>query len=144
NQSPIGDKESELTKVLDAESKLGFGPSITLEQLKLVSESGLGMKSGLIVQLESIDQIKKELANNRPVIIPAAGKMLKNPNFRNGGPIYHMLVIIGYEGNEFITNDPGTRKGEGYRYDQNVIFDAVHDWDPANINNGQKIYLVYE
>jgi uncharacterized protein YvpB len=88
--------------------------------------------------------IKDELANGRPVIVGAAGKILPNPNFRNGGPNYHMLVVIGYDKNGFITNDPGTRKGQDFRYSFSDLFNAIHNWESNNILNGLKEYLVFD
>jgi hypothetical protein len=70
------------------------------------------------------------LVSGKLVIIPAAGRLLGNPNFSGQGPIYHMLVVRGFDNKtgEFITNDPGTRKGEGYRYKYSVLINAIHDW----------------
>ncbi len=61
------------------------------------------------------------------VIVPTNGKALKNPFFTDGGPAEHMLVIIGYDPKQkqFITNDPGTKYGAGYRYDENVLYGAI-------------------
>ena len=39
-----------------------------------------------------------------------------------------MLVLIGYDENNFITNDPGTRRGEKYKYPQERVVNAIHDW----------------
>ena len=39
-----------------------------------------------------------------------------------------MLVIVGYTETEFITHDPGTRRGKNYRYTFDTIMDAIHDW----------------
>ena len=89
-----------------------------------------------------IGQIKKELADGYPVIVPTAGRMLGNPYFQTPGPIYHMLVVIGYEDNQFITNDNGTKRGEQYRYDQEVLFEAIHDWNDGDIENGRKAMIV--
>ena len=76
--------------------------------------------------------IKTAIAAGHPVIIPSAGRELGNPNFTGEGPIYHNLVIRGYTADgKFITNDPGTRKGEQYVYEQSVIMNAIHDWVPA-------------
>jgi len=54
---------------------------------------------------------------------------LNNPNFKQPGPIYHMLVIKGYNSWEFITNDPGTRKGNSFKYPYSTLINAVHDWN---------------
>lgn len=72
--------------------------------------------------------IKKHLAQNHLVLVPAAGRVLPNPYFRRPGPLYHMLVIRGYTKNRFITNDPGTKRGKGFFYKYNDLLRAVHDW----------------
>ena len=134
----------EIRKIIQYEEKNGYGISISLEQLKKIAKEYLGMPTGRIKYSPTIDDIKKELADGRPVIVPAAGKILPNPNFRNGGPNYHMLVVVGYDKNGFITNDPGTKKGQGFRYAYEGLFNAIHDWDATNILNGQKAYLVFD
>jgi len=134
----------EIRKIIQYEEKNGYGISISLEQLNRIAKEHLGMPTGRVKYDVTIDDIKKELAAGRPVIVPAAGKILPNPNFRNGGPNYHMLVAVGYNQKEFITNDPGTRKGKGFRYSFNDLYRAIHDWDENNIINGQKAYLVFD
>ncbi|MBU1911108.1 hypothetical protein KKG16_01695, partial [Patescibacteria group bacterium] len=88
--------------------------------------------------------IKEELIKGNPIIIPAAGRDLDNPYFSGEGPWYHMLVIKGYDKKRFITNDPGTRRGEGYKYEYSVLLNAVHDWTgiKEDIRNGDQIMLV--
>lgn len=77
--------------------------------------------------------IKAEIDNKRPVIALVHGKALKNPNFRNGGPDYHMLVIRGYDDqrNEFIVNDPGFGKGLDFRYQYGKLLASLHDFVPG-------------
>lgn len=92
------------------------------------------------------EDIKKELAKGKPIIIPAAGRLLGNPNFKQPGPLYHALVLTGYNGNTVITNDPGTRKGERYEYSLDVLYNAIHDF-PGNLDNiqqGRKAMIVLE
>ncbi|MBX4211786.1 MAG: C39 family peptidase [Candidatus Yanofskybacteria bacterium] len=74
--------------------------------------------------------IQKELAAGNLVLVPAWGQKLLNPNFTPPGPVTHMLVIKGYDDGtqEFITNDPGTRKGEGFRYNYSVMQNAFFDY----------------
>ncbi len=81
-----------------------------------------------LVQTDITPQdIKEALVKNKLVIVPTNGQVLKNPNFTPPGPLRHMLVIVGYDDvtQEFITNDPGTRRGEGYRYPQEVLYQAI-------------------
>jgi len=74
--------------------------------------------------------IINELENGNLVIVPVNGIKLKNPNFKQPGPLQHMLVIKGYDldTDEFITNDPGTRKGEHYRYSKKRLLNAIRDY----------------
>ena len=86
--------------------------------------------SGEVVKLNSIDDIKKIVSGGSPVILPALGRELKNPNFKVPGPIYHMLVVKGFtKDGLIITNDPGTRKGKDYLYNPEILFNAIADWD---------------
>jgi hypothetical protein len=77
-----------------------------------------------------ISDIVKELEKGNLVIVPANGQKLKNPNFTSPGPERHNLVVKGYDYSqkEFITNDPGTRHGEGYRYKEKILFDSIIDY----------------
>ena len=86
--------------------------------------------------------MRREIASGRPVILPTSGKALGNPNFRNGGPVYHMLVLRGYTETTFITNDPGTRQGKNYTYDIDVFMDAIGDWEGHDPANGPKRVIV--
>jgi hypothetical protein len=98
-----------------------------------------------VVFLNSIDDIKKIVKTGYPVILPTAGKKLGNPNFRGAGPLYHMLVVKGFTADGLIiTNDPGTRKGENYVYDANVLWNAIGDWDEQleNPNQERKVGIV--
>jgi len=85
-----------------------------------------------IVKNPSLEQIKTEIDNNRPVIALVHGKYLYNPYFTNGGPDYHSLVISGYDDTkkEFITQEPGTRRGLDFRYSYDKIINALHDFLP--------------
>lgn len=95
-----------------------------------------------VIDNPTIDEIKYHIVNQRPVIVPAAGRELGNPYFRTPGPIYHMLVIKGYTEDKFITNDPGTKRGKDFLYNYEVIMNAMHDWDEEDILQGAKRIMV--
>ncbi len=78
----------------------------------------------------TIDEIIAELGSGNLVIVPVDGIALQNPNFRQPGPERHMLVIKGFNSdkNEFITNEPGTRHGDGYTYSYEKLFAAIRDY----------------
>lgn len=92
----------------------------------------------------SADEIKKELDQGNLVIIPAAGRLLGNPYFVLPGPLYHMVVVRGYDDAKgiFITNDPGTRRGEGLTYLQEKLFNAIHDWNGGDVMSGEKNIII--
>ncbi|MDA3840658.1 MAG: C39 family peptidase [Patescibacteria group bacterium] len=75
------------------------------------------------------------------IITPMNGQLLGNIYFTAPGPENHMLVIKGYteKDREFTTNDPGTRRGNGYRYDENILFDAIRDYPTGHHEPNNKI-----
>jgi len=98
--------------------------------LKIIIKEYFNYQNALLKDGSDIEAIKRELADGNALILPMDGKKLKNPNFKNGGPDRHNIVIRGYDPatKEFITNDPGTRKGEGYRYPEKIIESAWRDY----------------
>ncbi len=99
----------------------------------------------------TVDRIKYELAQNNLVVVPAAGRKLYNPNFKQPGPIYHVIVVVGYDKNGFIVHDVGTRKGKNYHYSFETLINAIHDWDhqlaeggmtDEEIAQGRKVIVV--
>lgn len=87
-----------------------------------------------LIEDAGVDDIMRAVASGNIVLVPLNGKLLGNLHYKPPGPLRHMLVVTGYDPllKEFITNDPGTRFGEGYRYSQDVLFSAMHDWDTGD------------
>lgn len=124
------------------ETSQGDAPDVTLRRIGEIAQTRYGVRA-VVKELTTMETVRNAIANGYPVIFPASGKALKNPNFRNGGPLYHMLVIKGYlRDGRIITNDPGTRKGKDYIYDAAVLLNAAHDWNDGNVSEGEKIVLV--
>lgn len=149
--SSTADAESALQAVKQWElDNLGFYFDTTAEETAAMARGVYGLNVVLKTN-PTITDIKQALAEDKLVIVPAAGRQLGNPNFKAPGPIYHNLVLRGFtKDGKFITNDPGTRKGEAYIYDQSVVMNAMHDWVPngdrttaANGDaTGQKVILI--
>lgn len=124
------------------EKQYGLYKDTTAEQTARLIRDRWG-HSVDIVKDPTVTRIKEELAKGHPVIIPAAGRQLGNPNFTQPGPLYHMLVIRGYRSDgKFITNDPGTRKGKNYVYSATTLMNAMHDWNGGKVSTGKKVMLV--
>ncbi len=139
--------EREIQKMIDFEvNTYGDYKDSNVEEIIKLAEDFYGLKNLKAVYDFGKEELKKELAEGNPVIIPAAGRELGNPYYTAPGPLYHNLVLIGYSGNQIITNDPGTRRGEGYRYNIDVLYDAIHNF-PGNkdkIREGERAMIVID
>lgn len=91
----------------------------------------------------SFEDIQNILNKGNLIVAPFAGKELKNPNFKNGGPNYHMSVIKGYDTEKMhiVTHDVGTRNGANYVYSWDTIERALHDWHDDNILLGESLII---
>ena len=125
--------------------------------IKVSKDESLTTISQLIVDLKlpwtttlvpdpTVDQLKKELAAGRPIIVPVYAPDLHNPHYDAVTPDYHVLVLTGYDdaAGVFIVNDPGTKDGEGLRFPYATLMNAIHDLDPQNFAKGKKAVLFTE
>ncbi len=74
-----------------------------------------------------IGDIINALYSGNIILLPMNGQKLYNPYFTAPGPERHMILVRGYDptSDEFITNDPGTKRGENYRYKSEIIMNAI-------------------
>lgn len=144
-----GNHESEISaevannKILELiswEQQNEFPIDLTAEEVVKVLAAKFNLSAE--VRAYNADTVKQLIREKHLVILPAAGRLLKNPHFRQPGPLYHMLVVKGYEGDEFITNDPGTKYGMSYRYPASVLAQAVHDWNGGEVEKGTPVMIV--
>ncbi|MBI5155658.1 C39 family peptidase [Candidatus Peregrinibacteria bacterium] len=141
--------EEEIQALVAWETKNGYGIDVNAEQEARIARDYYGYRARVETD-PSAERLRELLIAGHPVIVPMAGRMLGNPYFTGDGPWYHMLVLRGYEkswlGDYFITNDPGTRRGEEYRYRETVVMDSMHDWVGVNerIAEGAKRIIVVE
>ena len=124
------------------EEARGKSPDLTAAEVREIASAKWGYDV-VVTSTVTPDLVKRALANGYPVILPADGRRLENPNFRNGGPPYHMLVIKGYVGNErWITNDPGTRLGADFIYRYPHLLTVARDWNGGNVPQGTPVLIV--
>lgn len=102
-----------------------------------------------LVKNVTTDDMKKALSEGNILIIPANGRKLHNPNFTAPGPLYHTLLIRGFDPvtDEFITNDSGTRRGSAYRYPSDIVFSAMQDYETGyhgKIFPDEKVMLIIQ
>lgn len=141
--------EAEVQAIIAWENAHGYKVDITIEQVATIAQTYFGI-SGHVDTNVTEAHIVDLLNNGHLIIIPAAGRKLGNPYFSGEGPWYHMLVIKGWKKgifrNSFITNDPGTKHGEGYEYSTDVVLQAIHNWMGVNeqIETGPKAIFVLD
>lgn len=137
--------ELEIQNMKDFQLKnYGTYKDSNMEQLARLAEDFYGIENIRVVYDFSKEEIKEQLSTGNVLILPTAGRKLGNPNFTPPGPLYHNLVAIGYEGNNIITNDPGTRNGEKYVYTLGVLYEAIHDFPgkKEEIETGKKAMII--
>jgi hypothetical protein len=126
--TPAIAKQEILDLVAWENKTFGYYEDTTAQETAQILQDYYGFKRVDVIYDFSLADLKAQILAGRPVIIPASGQMLGNPNFKQPGPIYHMLVVKGInETGDFITNDNGTRKGHDYIYKPDVLYKAIHD-----------------
>lgn len=140
----IADTEMRIMKrfeelVLDGKSR-----DTSIDEAASILRVLYGFKHITTKIIQSPEEIKNELSVGRLVIAPASGELLNNPYFRKPAPLYHMIVVRGFDDakNVFITNDPGTRRGNGLAYNQSILWNAIHDWNHGDVLYGEKKVMV--
>jgi|SRR5579872_737061 len=138
------DVEKQITNLTNWElQNLGHNLDTTSDQTAKMIESVYGLKTKMINNFTA-DDLKQQLVAGNVVLISENGQLLGNPNYKQPGPVHHMLVIRGYTPEGFITNDSGTRRGENYFYTFGTLYNAAGDWDPSinAVDLNKKIAIV--
>ncbi|OGJ55276.1 hypothetical protein A2483_04830 [Candidatus Peregrinibacteria bacterium RIFOXYC2_FULL_33_13] len=136
----------ELLKIVNFEKEnFGYYEDTSVSKTNEIINTFYNYKNTEIVSNANINTIKKILNNEGIVIVPLAGRNIGNPYYNPPGPYYHMLVIKGYDEQNFITHDVGTKKGENFKYRYDVLIDNIHDFNPQFIERGEnRIIAVYK
>jgi len=136
-------------KIFDYQESQGWGHDINTTQM-LQTAKDVFSYDGKILEDPTLEELKNYLSKDIPIIVPANGKTLyqENKHFKNGGPYYHNVVILGYDDTlqKFIVHDVGTQFGAYYRYSYSLLMDSVHDLPPSKdkkeIQKGAKRVVV--
>lgn len=130
---------TELLRLVDWEvAYFGAYEHTTVAQTAEMMKLQYGLET-VIHENPSFEDFQEILARGHLIIAPFAGQHLGNPNYKNGGPIYHMMVVKGYDAEkmQIVTHDVGTRNGADYVYSWEIVDFALHDWHDTNILLGE-------
>jgi len=140
---PAEEMDAAILDLVQWETAHGYGEDVTITELAAIARDYYDYEAEIIDDVTT-ERLRELVAGGHPVIVPAAGRALRNPYFSGEGPFYHMLVIRGFDRRNFITNDPGTRRGAKYKYAFDVLLGTIHDWTGVKeeIERGEKRALV--
>ncbi len=138
-----------ILNMIKFEETQNFTKDMNIAQMAIVGQKYLNYQTE-IIDNPNIEQVKKYLDQNIPIVVTANGKTLyqENKHFNSGGPYYHSLVILGYDNDkkQFIVHDVGTKFGAYFHYSYSLLLESIHDFPKSgkkeDINNGQKRVLI--
>jgi uncharacterized protein YvpB len=150
-----GDHSGNLIDSQTAEAAInqitGWKPSVdlTTQQVGELAKKYLGWQFK-VMPADRLN-MKQQLALGRPLIVGVRTHGLGNPNYpgyRNHfeDPNYsvsHYLVVVGYESDNYVLNDPGLTRGKGYHISFDQLMHAIDDLDQAypDLNSG-RVFVV--
>ncbi len=125
------------------QENLGYNTDTGVGATTKMAEGAFGLKIKQINNFTEED-LKRELADKHPILLPLNAKFLGTQQYINGGPTYHMVVIRGFKGSTFIINDPGTNGGNRNEYSFETLKKAAADWNnlTKSMEENRKVALV--
>lgn len=129
---PVGQVDRELAELKSWEQEhLGYNRDTGADDTARVASEAAGLKTRIIKDY-SADDLKKILAEGELVLLTIDASRLGNARYPADIPFYHMVVVTGYEGDNFFVNDPGTDSGKGNIYSFGVLNYSAADWNHEN------------
>ncbi len=119
--------EQKIQEIISWErGNFGYFEDTNIEKNQEILMKMFNIKSE-VIENPQINDIKQSLIDNKLILVPSAGRLLRNPYFTGAGPIFHMVVIVGWDENNFIVHDVGTKRGKEYKYPFEILLNANHD-----------------
>ena len=134
---------AEILQMVDwQQKKFGFYKDSTIAETVRLAEGYFPQVSAKPVYDITADDIRREVAAGRPVVVLLDGRLVGNPYYTAPGPDKHALVIKGFTGDSFITNDPGTKRGADFVYAADTLMSALIDYDGETPGTGTRAMIV--
>lgn len=135
--------DTEILKMVDFQNEnYGFFKDSNIAETVRLAEAFYPNISAEAFYDVTADDIRVQLTAGKAVIVLVDGRLLGNPYFTQGGPDKHTLVIKGMQGDNFITNDPGTRRGADFVYSVDTVMSAIVDYDGDTPGTGKKAIII--
>lgn len=106
---------------------LGTSALTDIPQTLQMLNQALGYTKATLSTQITESGLKALLDKGNILIIPVNGQVLDNPYYGDPAPEHHMIVVYDYNADGFLTNDPGTRRGEGFLYPATKILESLQD-----------------
>ena len=125
---PPADADQAMAQIVQWERQQWPGVlDLSLERVGQVGRNFYGMQP--VLAEATLDGVKAALAAGHPVLLPvnthgAPGGRPIAP-FYGSQPVYHVLVLTGYDGSAVFANDAGFAQGQNYRYDWATLLAAM-------------------
>jgi len=107
-------------------ANLGTFKDTDLDQTRRVLKEYFNVQAEISYDV-SREALLSALDQGKILLVPVNGQTLGNPHYGEPGPEHHMILIYGYEGEIFLSNDPGTVRGESYPYPIEQILESIRD-----------------
>jgi len=141
--------KQDILKMIEYEDSQNYLLDINLIQMSEISTNYFDYQPEIISN-PSVEDLKRQISLNRPVIVPANGKTLyrENKYFKNGGPYFHNVVILGYDDSKqkFTVHDVGTQFGAYFNYSYDLLIESIHDFPASgkkeDVDTGEKRVLI--
>lgn len=117
----------------------GSEPDLTIEALGKFMKDYYNYNYQVFKNITK-DDIKREITNGNPVLVPVITHGLENPHYSRQ-PSYHILFIKGYKSTGVITNDAGISQGENYFYTWDTLFSAI-DAQTSQMGQGREMVII--
>ncbi len=141
NSIPYNQLEINFKKLKEWQKNNYLGESnLSIEKIAKLAYDYFGLNYKLLKNF-TVDEIKNEIANNRPVIIPAATGSLNNIRYGKSN-LYHILLIIGYNSKGAVIHDCGVSNGKAICYKWEYIFNSIKEQNKF-INQGNVGLVLY-
>lgn len=135
--------KQEILKIFEIKEKV-FGPSLEEDSDQNVNFINNYLNSNWkarIAENPTIEEMKTEIDNGHPIILPVDGRVLDNRYFTTTH--YHVFVISGYDDDKgvFVAQEPGTYRGHDYQYSYEIIEEAMHDYNSTDNSLGRRVAI---